>query len=48
MSQDQQAIAALRKCLELDPINLEALKDLAVCYTNENYQYQACYALKVW
>ncbi|XKL68702.1 hypothetical protein PGB90_006471 [Kerria lacca] len=46
--QDQQAIAALKKCIHLDPGNLEALKELAVCYTNENYQYQACYILKEW
>lgn len=44
---DEQAIAALKKCLKLDAENLEALKELAVCYTNENYQYQACYTLKV-
>ncbi|XP_065218864.1 peroxisomal targeting signal 1 receptor [Planococcus citri] len=46
--QDEQAIAALKKCLKLDAENLEALKELAVCYTNENYQYQACYTLKEW
>lgn len=46
--QDRQAIAALNKCLELDSKNLEAWKEIAVCYTNENYQYQACHALKMW
>lgn len=46
--QDEQAIAALKKCLKLDAENLEALKELAVCYTNENYQYQACHTLKEW
>lgn len=45
--QDRQAIVALKKCLQLDPKNLTALMTLAASYTNENYQNQACHALKV-
>ncbi|KAF4524527.1 hypothetical protein B566_EDAN002799 [Ephemera danica] len=46
--QDPAAIPALKKCLQLDPTNLTALMALSVCYTNENYQNQACHALKEW
>nr|CAI5868083.1 unnamed protein product [Callosobruchus analis] len=46
--QDPQAIAALNKCLDLQPTDLHALMALAVCYTNENYYNQACLALLNW
>lgn len=46
--QDPQAIAALKKCVSIDPTNLTALMALAASYTNENYQNQACRALKEW
>lgn len=46
--QDQAAIAALSKCLELDAGNLLAHMSLAVCFTNESKQTKALDALRGW
>ncbi|KAL0277190.1 UNVERIFIED_CONTAM: hypothetical protein PYX00_004556 [Menopon gallinae] len=46
--QDPFAIAALKKCIALQNDNLIALMSLAISYTNENYQNQACHMLKEW
>nr|CAG4648627.1 EOG090X054E [Polyphemus pediculus] len=46
--QDPGAIAAYKRCLALEPSNLVAIMGLAVSYTNESYQLQACQALEDW
>ncbi|KAI8930331.1 hypothetical protein BC831DRAFT_440121 [Entophlyctis helioformis] len=45
---DVLAIAALRRCVEIEPSNLEALMALSVAYTNENYVNEAYDALNSW
>ncbi|KAF2365750.1 Tetratricopeptide-like helical domain [Trinorchestia longiramus] len=46
--QDEKALPALRKCVELDPTHDKAWMALATSYTNESEQTLACLALKSW
>ena len=43
---DAAAIAALKNALELEPGSAAAQMALAVSYTNEAYQAQACHMLQ--
>lgn len=45
---DPNAIAALKKSLELNPNNLKVLMSLAISYTNESYQNLALKMLNQW
>uniref|UniRef100_A0A8D9B152 Peroxisomal targeting signal 1 receptor n=1 Tax=Cacopsylla melanoneura TaxID=428564 RepID=A0A8D9B152_9HEMI len=46
--QDPQAIAALGKCLAIEPKNLDALMAISICYTNEASLHDALDTLKEW
>ena len=46
--QDPAAIAAFKRCLDLDPKDLNSLMLLAISFTNESMQAQACDTLIRW
>jgi peroxin-5 len=46
--QDPAAIAAFKRCLEMDPKDLNSLMLLAISFTNESMQAQACDTLIRW
>lgn len=46
--QDGPAICALKKCVELDPKNLQAYITLASCYANEMLTNEALDSLRKW
>ena len=46
--QDELSISALRKCISLDPQNMDARLLLAVGYTNESKNREACRILREW
>lgn len=46
--QDGPAICALKKCVELDPKNLQAYLTLASCYANEMLTNEALDSLRKW
>lgn len=46
--QDELAIAALKRCIQLDKSNLDARLLLSVSYANESKQRHACKMLREW
>ncbi|UJR22603.1 hypothetical protein I4U23_025646 [Adineta vaga] len=46
--QDNRAICALKKCVEIDSKNLQAYSTLAACYANEMFKNEALDSLYNW
>jgi peroxin-5 len=46
--QDNRAIAAFRRSLNIDPLNLDAILGLAVSYANESMENDALLQLQRW
>ena len=46
--QDEFSISALRRCITLDPKNMDARLLLAVGYANESKNWQSCKILREW